>query len=79
MDKLPPVSYIRMVDIWLITVQLLPFILVLILTATEIYVEPEHINHHGLERQKTFQVHYMKQLILLRNQNYYQRFFIQMF
>ena len=50
MDKLPPVSYVRMVDIWLITVQLIPFILVLILTTTEIYEDQQFINHHGKER-----------------------------
>ena len=50
MDKLPPVSYVRMVDIWLITVQLIPFILVLILTASELLNDADHINHHGRER-----------------------------
>ena len=47
MDKLPPVSYIRMVDIWLITVQLIPFILVILRTAMEIFCEAQFINHHG--------------------------------
>ena len=47
MDKLPPVSYIRMVDIWLITVQLIPFILVILRTAMEIFSEAQFINHHG--------------------------------
>ena len=50
MDKLPPVSYVRMVDIWLITVQLIPFILVIIITAIEIVVDADVINHHGRER-----------------------------
>ena len=47
MDKLPPVSYIRMVYIWLITVQLIPFILVILRTAMEIFCESQIINHHG--------------------------------
>ena len=47
MDKLPAVSYIRMVDIWLITVQLIPFIYVITRTAFELVVDQERYNHHG--------------------------------
>ena len=50
MDKLPPVSYIRLVDVWLISVQLVPFLLVLILTTLEIYADVDEINHHGRTR-----------------------------
>ena len=50
MDKLPPVSYIRMVDIWLITVQLVPFVLVVITTAKELYIDAGLTNHHGVAR-----------------------------
>lgn len=51
MDKLPTVSYIRMVDIWLITVQLIPFLYVIIRTASELVVDSEEINHHGHKRE----------------------------
>ena len=37
MDKLPPVSYLRMVDIWLISVQVIPFADILLLTCIELY------------------------------------------
>ena len=47
MDKLPSVSYIRMVDIWLITVQLIPFLYVITRTASEMFDPDTVINHHG--------------------------------
>ena len=48
MDKLPSVSYIRMVDIWLITVQLIPFLYVVLRTLIELLEEDiMAINHHG--------------------------------
>ena len=50
MGKLPSTSYVRMVDIWLIFGQLIPFIEVIILTVKEIYRDPSAINHHGSER-----------------------------
>ena len=50
MDKLPPVSYIRSVDIWLISVQLIPFVFVIIRTLQELYGESDIINHHGKTR-----------------------------
>ena len=51
MDKLPTVSYIRMVDIWLITVQLLPFIFVVITTVEELLTDSTSTNHHGVIRK----------------------------
>ena len=51
MDKLPPVSYIRLVDIWLISVQLIPFILVILRTLLEVFSDQESINHHGKARK----------------------------
>ena len=47
MDKLPPTSYIRFVDIWLIAGQFLPFLEVVLLTVKELFFETETINHHG--------------------------------
>ena len=49
MEKLPPTSYVRMVDIWLIFGILIPFLEVTILTFKEfnnMELEQE-INHHG--------------------------------
>ena len=50
MEKLPPTSYVRMVDIWLIFGQLIPFIEVALLTIMELFNETETINHHGHPR-----------------------------
>ena len=48
MEKLPPTSYVRMIDIWLIFSQLIPFLEVCILTFKEhIRYDTEMINHHG--------------------------------
>ena len=51
MEKLPPTSYVRMVDIWLIFGQLIPFVEVALLTIIEMYNDQENINHHGLARK----------------------------
>ena len=50
MAKLPPTAYVRMVDIWLIFGQLIPFLEVMLLTAKEHYNDAEVINHHGKPR-----------------------------
>ena len=66
MAKLPATSYVRMVDIWLIFVQLYPFIeaiwfeilalhllhflKVVLYTIIEIYNDEEFTNLHGLRR-----------------------------
>ena len=53
MEKLPPTSYVRMVDIWLITTQTVPFLLVAMTTTIELYqneAESIKINHHGFAR-----------------------------
>ena len=49
MDKLPSTSYIRMIDIWLIFGQLLPFAEVVLLTFMEAnrMDEMQIVNHHG--------------------------------
>ena len=39
MDKLPPVSYLRLVDIWLISIQIIPFTMVILLTLIELFSE----------------------------------------
>ena len=51
MEKLPPTSYVRMVDIWLIFGQLIPFIEVALLTIMEHLNDPDEINHHGMARE----------------------------
>ena len=43
MESLPPTSDIRMIDVWLILAQLLPFIEVVLLTAMEFFRETEII------------------------------------
>ena len=49
MEKLPPTSYVRMVDIWLIFGIVIPFLEVAILTFKEYNntEEEQEINHHG--------------------------------
>ena len=48
MTKLPTTSFMRMVDIWLITAQLVLFVEVILLTILELYnEETDVINHHG--------------------------------
>ena len=49
MEKLPPTSYIRMVDIWLIFSILIPFLEVSIITFKEFNNVDDSIaiNHHG--------------------------------
>ena len=51
MEKLPPTSYVRLVDIWLICGQLIAFIEVILLTLRELYNEEDKINHHGSVRR----------------------------
>ena len=52
MEKLPSTSYVRLVDIWLICGQLIPFIEVILLTLRELYNEDDDvINHHGHARK----------------------------
>ena len=51
MEKLPPTSYVRLVDLWLIIGQLLPFLQVALLTVREIIaLDTPVINHHGFGR-----------------------------
>ena len=51
MEKLPPTSYVRLVDIWLINGQLVPFLEVILLTVLELKREgTSAINHHGFMR-----------------------------
>ena len=52
MEKLPSTSYVRLVDIWLIFGQLIPFTEVILLTLMELYNEEnDEINHHGRVRK----------------------------
>ena len=62
MEKLPPTSYVRLVDVWLIIGQLIPFVEVIILTLREILAETDAINHHGFERPVSKQVEVEKKL-----------------
>ena len=51
MEKLPPTSYVRLVDIWLISTQLIPFLLVIMTTSIELFQDhADGINHHGRTR-----------------------------
>ena len=50
MEKLPPTSYVRLVDIWLINGQLVPFLEVILLTVLELKRETSAVNHHGFSR-----------------------------
>ena len=51
MEKLPSTSYLRMVDIWLITTQLVPFLGVVIVTFSDLFEDHDSIiNHHGFKR-----------------------------
>ena len=53
MEKLPPTSYIRMIDIWLIFGILIPFLEVCILTFKEYFNDDDderQVNHHGRPR-----------------------------
>ena len=51
MEKLPSTSYVRLVDIWLICGQLIPFIEVILLTLKEVYNGSHETNHHGSVRR----------------------------
>ena len=51
MEKLPPTSYVRLVDLWLISTQLVPFLLVVMTTSIELFQDQgAEINHHGFAR-----------------------------
>ena len=53
MARLPPASYLRLVDMWLISTQLVPFIEVALMTLIELYQDSDmDINHHGFKRYK---------------------------
>ena len=56
MESLPPTSDIKMIDIWLILCQLVPFVEVVILTAIEYHREAEEdlwSNHQGCKGRRT--------------------------
>ena len=51
MDRVASTAYVKMIDIWLIFAQLIPFTEVVLLTLLESYREGHQlINNHGLER-----------------------------
>ena len=51
MDKLPSTAYVKMIDVWLISGQLVPFMEVVLLTTREALREGlQTINHHGQKR-----------------------------
>ena len=70
MAKLPPTSYVRLIDIWLINGQLVPFLEVIILTVLELKREGvSAINHHGFARlitdiYKLHQVHVINKSVI---------------
>ena len=47
MESLPPTSDIKMIDIWLILCQLVPFVQVVLLTAMEYFREEESVEKQG--------------------------------
>ena len=56
MDKLPPTAYVKMIDVWLIGGQLIPFVEVVLLTVIENLRDGDGsgmmtLNHHGQERK----------------------------
>ena len=54
MDRLASTAYVKMIDIWLIFAQLIPFTEVVLLTLLESYREGHQlINNHGLERPRS--------------------------
>ena len=70
MEKLPPTSYIRMIDIWLIFGILIPFLEVCILTFKEYHsIEDDErmINHHGRPRAIMENSLYERKEILTRS------------
>ena len=70
MEKLPPTSYIRMIDIWLIFGILIPFLEVCILTFKEYHsIEDDErmINHHGRPRAIIDNSLYERKEILTRS------------
>ena len=70
MEKLPPTSYIRMIDIWLIFGILIPFLEVCILTFKEYHsIEDDErmINHHGRPRAIMENSFYERKQILTRS------------
>ena len=52
MEKLPPTSYVRLVDVWLLATQTVPFLLVVMTTSLELLSDQLSINHHGFKRLK---------------------------
>ena len=52
MESLPPTSDIRMIDVWLILAQLLPFIEVVLLTAMEYFRETDMIGKEKMDEDK---------------------------
>ena len=66
MEKLPPTSYVRLVDIWLISTQLVPFLLVVMTTTIELFQEQgADINHHG--RPRSLKLLEIKHMYMTRN------------
>ena len=74
MEKLPSTSYVRLVDIWLICGQLIPFIEVILVTLREVYNEEDVINHHGHARRVKVGFHF-----LVRNTNKYKSIWLILF
>ena len=52
MESLPPTSDIRMIDVWLILAQLLPFFEVVLLTAMEFFRETEIIDKDKMDKKQ---------------------------
>merc|ERR1711899_506516 len=53
MESLPPTSDIKMIDIWLILCQLVPFVQVVLLTAMEYLRNEEQEENQCLEREES--------------------------
>ena len=67
MESLPPTSDIRMIDVWLILSQLLPFIEVVLLTAMEYFRETEmDENKENTEKETSRKERYNRYIIGLK-------------
>ena len=73
MEKLPPTSYVRLVDIWLINGQLVPFLEVILLTVLELKRDgTSAINHHGFMRWTFVLTRPWPGLAIMKLSNYFQ-------
>ena len=79
MESLPSTSAIRMIDVWLILAQLLPFIEVVLLTAKEYFRETEMIDKEKMdenqEKEMSRNERYIIGLKFVGKQSFFQMFY----